>query len=84
MQTFEKGGHVVDAEIVLDEGVVAIEVELTSKSTARRTSIMAELAKGYATVWYFAPEEVGRLLEKARTQIPMGDRVRVYPLGRVR
>jgi len=84
MQTFETGRHVVDAEVALDQGVVAIEVELTSKSTARRRSIMAGLATAYATVWYFAPGEVRRLLEKIRSELPSGNRVRVYPLEQVR
>lgn len=83
-QTFDHGGHIVDAEVMLNEVVVAVEVELTSKSSARRTSIMAELAKSYATVWYFAPRDVGTLLEKARAQISNCERVRVYPLERVR
>ncbi len=84
MQTFDNGGHIVDAEAILNEAVVAVEVELTSKSSARRTSIMTELAKAYATVWYFAPADVAKLLEKVRAQVPNGERVRVYPLDRVR
>lgn len=84
MQTFDNGGHIVDAEAMLNEAVVAVEVELTSKSSARRTSIMAELAKRYATVWYFAPPDVGTLLERVRALIPNGERVRVYPLDRIR
>ncbi len=76
-------GHDVDAEIVLPEGVVGVEVELTSKSAERRRSIMAEVAKRYATVWYFAPPNVGALLDEAASSIPEGARVRVYSLERV-
>lgn len=72
--------HEVDAEIHLPEGVVAVEVELTPKSVERRRSIMAEVAKRYATVWYFAPPNVAALLDEAATSVPGGDRVRVYPL----
>ena len=73
-------GHEVDAEIYLPQGLVAVEVELTAKSVERRRSIMAEVAKRYATVWYFAPPNVAALLDVAATSVPGGDRVRVYPL----
>lgn len=72
--------HEVDAEIDLPQGVVAVEVELTSKSVERRRSIMAEVVRRYATAWYFAPPNVAALLDEAATSVPGGDRVRVYPL----
>ena len=75
--------HQVDAEIILREGVVAVEVELTSKSVDRRRSIMAEVAKRYATVWYFAPPNVAALLDETAGSIDEGARVRVYSLERV-
>ena len=84
MQTFDRKAHVADGELHLDRGTVAIEVELTAKSVPRRRTIMSELASRYSTVWYFAPTEVARLLESVRSQIASGDRIRIYPLERVR
>ena len=75
--------HEVDAEIHLPEGVVAVEVELTAKSVERRRSIMAEVARRYATVWYFAPLNVQALLEETTTSIAQSDRIRVYSLDDV-
>ena len=75
--------HEVDAEIHLPQGVVAVEVELTSKSVERRRSIMAELTQRYATVWYFAPPHVMALLEDTRQAVSGSERVRVYSLEEV-
>jgi hypothetical protein len=75
--------HEVDAEIHLPQGVVAIEVELMPKSADRRRSIMAEVARRYATVWYFAPPNVQALLEETARSVPDVDRVRIYPLGQL-
>lgn len=75
--------HEVDAEVALPHGVVAVEVELTSKSVERRRSIMAEVAKRYATVWYFAPPNVAALLQETAGSLREAARVRVYPLEAV-
>lgn len=83
MQTFDGKAHVADGELLLDRGTVAIEVELTAKSVARRKTIMSELASRYTTVWYFAPTDVARLLESVRLQTASGDLIRIYPLERV-
>lgn len=72
--------HEVDAEIHLPEGIVAVEVELTPKSVDRRRSIMAEVVKRYATVWYFAPRNVASLLEETASSVSGRERVRVYGL----
>lgn len=84
MQTIStEVNHGVDAEIHLPQGVVGVEVELTSKSVERRRSIMTEVAQRYATVWYFAPHNVHVLLEQTANSIPERDRIRIYPLERV-
>lgn len=84
MQTVSsESNHDVDAEINLRQGVVAVEVELTSKSVGRRRSIMAEVAQRYATVWYFAPANVASLLEETASSVPGREKVRIYGLGRV-
>lgn len=84
MQTIStQANHAVDAEIHLPQGVVAVEVELTSKSVERRRSIMAEVARRYSTVWYFAPHNVHALLEQTATSVPERERIRIYPLERV-
>lgn len=84
MQTIStETNHAVDAEIHLPQGVVGVEVELTSKSVERRRSIMNEVAQRYATVWYFAPHNVSVLLEQTAESIPQRERIRIYPLERV-
>ena len=84
MQTIStESNHAVDAEIHLPQGVVGVEVELTSKSVERRRSIMNEVAQRYATVWYFAPHNVSVLLEQTAESIPQRERIRIYPLERV-
>ena len=81
MQTVStESNHDVDAEIHLPQGVVAVEVELTSKSVERRRSIMAQVAQRYATVWYFAPANVHALLEQTAASVEHNQRIRVYPL----
>jgi len=81
MQTIStEANHAVDAEIELPQGTVGVEVELTSKSVERRRSIMDEVARRYATVWYFAPPNVAALLQETAGSISEGVRVRVYRL----
>jgi hypothetical protein len=75
--------HEVDAEIVLAQGTVAVEVELSAKSVERRRSIMSEVAGRYATVWYFAAPQVQGLLEETRQSVSGSDRVRIYSLEQV-
>ena len=75
--------HEVDAEIVLAQGTVAVEVELSAKSVERRRSIMSEVAGRYATVWYFAAPQVQGLLEETRQSVAGSDRVRIYSLEQV-
>ena len=86
MQTVSDiSSHVADAELHADGSFVGIEVELTNKSAPRRQSIMRVLADTYATVWYFAPSDVQRLLERtaAALDAERRERVRIYPLERV-
>jgi hypothetical protein len=79
----DQHSHEVDAEIHLPEGVVAVEVELTSKSVDRRRAIMVEVAQRYATVWYFASPNVAALLEETASTVSGRERVRIYRLERV-
>ena len=86
MQTVSDiSSHVADGELRTERATVGIEVELTSKSNPRRQSIMRQLADSYETVWYFAPPDVLRLLERTSTTLESvkRDRVRIYPLERV-
>ena len=81
MQTVStESNHDVDAEIHLPQGVVGVEVELTSKSVERRRSIMAQVAQRYQTVWYFAPANVHALLEQTAATVQHNERIRIYPL----
>ena len=86
MQTIsDSASHLADGELRSENGVVGIEVELTSKSAPRRESIMRMLADEYATVWYFAPPNVLPSLERTAGLLDpqVQDRIRVYPLERV-
>lgn len=86
MQTIsDDASHLADGELHSPDAVVGIEVELTSKSAPRRESIMRSLAESYATVWYFAPPDVLRLLERTASALNPNrrKRLRVYPLERV-
>lgn len=86
MQTISNiSSHIADAEVHAEDSVVGIEVELTSKSAPRRESIMRSLAESYATVWYFAPPAVLRLLERTASALDPNrrERLRIYPLERV-
>lgn len=86
MQTIsESASHIADGELRSQAGVVAVEVELTSKSVPRREAIMKLLAEEYPTVWYFAPRGVLSPLERTVSLLdqPIRDRLRIYPLERV-
>lgn len=86
MQTIsDTSSHVADAELHTDGAVVGVEIELTSKSGSRRESIMRSLADRYTTVWYFAPPDVLRLLERTAGGLDPDRRarLRIYPLERV-
>ena len=86
MQTYsDERTHVADAELRSEDACVAVEVELTAKSTARREAIMRALANAYPTVWYFAPREVERALHRTVARLDAGaaECIRIYPLERV-
>jgi DNA-binding CsgD family transcriptional regulator len=46
--------HMPDACVAVDGGLVAVEVELTAKDSARTERIARELLARYDAVWYFA------------------------------
>jgi hypothetical protein len=85
MQTFsDERTHVADAELRSGDTSVAVEVELTAKSTPRREAIMRALANAYPTVWYFAPADVERALHRTTERLDASrERIRIYPLERV-
>lgn len=86
MQTLsDNASHIADAELRSENAVVGVEVELTPKSATRREAIMRMLIESYPTVWYFAPPDVLRLLERTATALgsESRSRVRIYPLERV-
>lgn len=55
--------HLPDAEVVVGDKRVAVEVELTTKQRNRAERIAAELLGSYDAIWYFAPPDVRRQLE---------------------
>ena len=82
-----RGLHVPDAELVSPNGAkVAVEVELTQKSTARAASITQELASRYGTVWYFVSPAAKRTIRKAVAELGAADQAkfRFYDLPELR
>jgi hypothetical protein len=77
------GGPVPDAEIHDAGGnVIAVEVELSPKSTARRRRVMQALVARYDAIWYFASAECWVALHDAACHVPpqLADLVRIYAL----
>ena len=75
----ERRAHLPDAEVLIGEQRVAVEVELTQKERRRTEAIVAELCALYDAVWYFAPSGPRRQLEKLAAR-PGFERVQVLPL----
>ena len=63
----EKKGHLPDAEIETDKGMVAIEVELTRKKPMRVALIMRNLLALYrgGTIWYFTTPATEHIVKTA-------------------
>lgn len=74
---------VPDAEL-LDAGgnVIAIEVELSPKSSARRRQVMLDLVAHYEAIWYFAAADCWSAVHDAACHVPpqLSDLVRIYSL----
>jgi hypothetical protein len=58
----EHRAHLPDAEVLIGEQRVAVEVELTQKERHRTEAIVAELCARYDAVWYFAAPAAHRHL----------------------
>lgn len=58
----ERRTHLPDAEVLIGDQRVAVEVELTQKERRRTESIVAELSWRYDAVWYFAAPSAHRHL----------------------
>jgi hypothetical protein len=50
----ERRKHLPDAEVLIGDQRVAVEVELTQKERRRTQAIVADLSARYDAVWYFA------------------------------
>jgi hypothetical protein len=77
------GGPVPDAEIHDAGGnVIAVEVELSPKSPARRRRVMQALVARYDSLWYFASADCWVALHDAVCHVPpqLADLVRIYAL----
>jgi hypothetical protein len=70
--------HLPDGLLDLPDGPVAVEVELTSKSRARSSAIVEELAASYARVWYFAAPSLLPAVRALAVEVPWGN-VDVFP-----
>ena len=49
---------------------MAVEVELSLKSRARRAAVVGELSRAYDEVWYFAPRSCAAALRELAEQTP--------------
>jgi len=58
----ERRTHLPDAEVLIGDQRVAVEVELTQKERRRTEAIVAELCGRYDAVWYFAAPAAHRHL----------------------
>lgn len=56
--------HLPDGVLEQDGRQIAVEVELTLKSRARRASILSELTRAYDEVWYFASRACAPVLRE--------------------
>lgn len=77
------GDPVPDAEIHDAGGnIIAVEVELSPKSVARRRRVMQELVARYESVWYFAAADCWAAVHDAACSVPWqwADLVRIYAL----
>jgi hypothetical protein len=81
---FEKGrrGHLADAELQTDKGIIAIEVELTRKKPMRVALIMRNLLTAYrdGTIWYFTTAETENIVKTALSKFTKEQReqFRIY------
>ncbi len=74
--------HLVDAELILQDTTIAIEVELIQKSQKRLSSILRELKREYHTVWYYVADECHTAVTSAIQSIPKHEEVFIiYPLS---
>jgi len=72
--------HLPDAVLETSGGRIAIEVELTLKGPTRLDLILAELARRYPEVWYFAPPRVAPTLERLAAETPWRNiRLHAFP-----
>lgn len=69
--------HLPDGILSVDDGEVAIEVELHLKSRVRLQAIVDELSAAYEQVWYFAPDRFAETLLEIAAAAPVGN-VSVY------
>ncbi len=70
--------HLPDGLLDLGTRAVAVEIELSLKSRARRTEIVAELSRSYDEVWYFAAPSCACVMRELAAQA-LRQNVHVHP-----
>src|SRR3954466_3765006 len=65
----ERRAHLPDAEVLIGDQRVAVEVELTQKERRRTESIVAELSRRYDAVWYVAAPSAHRSAASRRRAV---------------
>lgn len=66
--------HEADAELTIDGGIVALEVELTQKSREALRAILAQLDRRYDSVWYLTTPHSRAAVERAVADLPSSSR----------
>lgn len=73
-----KRHHLTDADVTLDGTHIAIEVELTQKSSRRVEGIIRQLAHEYPAIWYFVNNTTESVVKRSMGQYEK--KIRVYNL----
>ncbi|MDH3674836.1 MAG: hypothetical protein OES12_05010 [Anaerolineae bacterium] len=68
--------HIADLEVIkrADDGIAALEIELSLKSSARLTLILNELAARYTTTYYYCVPKTEAYVKKHIAKLPEATR----------
>jgi len=68
--------HIADLEVIkrADDGIAALEIELSLKGSVRLNSILTELAGRYTTIYYYVVPKTQAYVEKHIAKLPESTR----------
>jgi len=78
----DQDSHLADAEVIIEDRTIAVEVELTPKKPSDIAAVVSELAGAYKTIWYFTSARARASVERAVAGLPedLRRRFRSYDL----